>query len=64
MKAWINHFALNLGSALACLFYAFIPPQWTGHTKGDLESLEEYNPWTAFVDGLGLCDSKGEDQSD
>ena len=55
MKAWINHFALNFGSALACLFYALIPPQWTGHTRDELESLgRDNNPWSAFVCGLGL----------
>lgn len=39
MKAWINHFALNLGSALACLYYAVIPPRWTGHTEEDMRSF-------------------------
>lgn len=54
MRAWINHFALNLGSALASLFYAVIPPQWTGHTREDLESLTvDYSFWTAFRCGVG-----------
>jgi hypothetical protein len=37
--AWINHAALNIGAAIACVWYAVVPPQLTGHSKDDIESL-------------------------
>lgn len=52
MLAWLNHAALNLGSALACLWYAVIPPQWTGHSSEDVRDLGKTNPVKAFWDGL------------
>lgn len=52
MKAWINHFALNLGAALTNLFFAIIPPQFTGHTESDLQELEASNLIKSFLIGL------------
>lgn len=52
MKAWINHFALNIGAAIACVWYAIVPPQWTGHSREDLIALSETNPLQAFITGI------------
>lgn len=52
MRAWINHAALNLGAALSCLWYAVVPPQWTGHSNGDIANLRSGGPLRAFWDGL------------
>lgn len=52
MRAWINHFALNVGGAIACLWYAIVPPQWTGHKREHLDSLRSTNPIKAFWEGL------------
>lgn len=51
-RSWLNHFFLNLGACLSCLFYAILPPWWTGHTKEDIESLAGSNPWQAFITGI------------
>jgi hypothetical protein len=59
LLAWINHFALNLGSAIASVFYAIVPPQWTGHSKLDLTHLANGNPFSWFV--AGLTDSNSEE---
>lgn len=58
MKAWINHFALNLGSALACLYYAVIPPRWTGHKEEEVELLKKLGFVSGFLVGLGLFEEK------
>ena len=52
MRAWLNHFALNLGSALACLFFAVVPPQWTGHSPEECAGLRRGNPFRALWRGL------------
>jgi hypothetical protein len=52
VKAWTNHFMLNLGASLSCVFYAIVPPQWTGHSVKDLESLSSANPFRQFWFGL------------
>lgn len=52
MDAWINHFAMNLGAALANLFFAIVPPQFTDHTDDDLRDLRDTNFFKAFVLGL------------
>lgn len=52
MKAWINHFCLNVGAAIACIWYAIVPPHWTGHSAGDIQRLNETNPIKALWEGL------------
>lgn len=52
MKAWVNHFSMNIGSALANLFFAIVPPQLTGHTAEDLEKLRDNSPLSSFLFGL------------
>lgn len=52
VKAWINHFALNTGAGIACVWYAIVPPQWTGHTQADISSLAGSNPFKSFIEGL------------
>ena len=54
MKTYLNHAALNLGAALANLWYGALPPQCTGHTDEDLRTLAESNPWREFLIGLGV----------
>jgi hypothetical protein len=51
-RAWINHAALNSGSAIACIWYALLPPQWTGHSPETCRSLAETTPLRAFLNGL------------
>lgn len=52
MKAWVNHFALNIGTAISSVWHALIPPQWTGHNDSDLNELRKTNPIAAFWEGL------------
>jgi hypothetical protein len=52
MKAYINHFFLNAGSAIACIWYAIVPPQWTGHKEEDIKSLSKTDPINAFLKGI------------
>ena len=54
MKAYVNHFCLNFGSALANLWFAFIPPQWTGHDEIDLEELRKSKALRCLRQGLGI----------
>jgi len=49
---YINHAALNAGALLACVWFALVPPQCTGHSRKDLESLGNSSPWRAFWEGL------------
>lgn len=53
MRAWINHFFLNIGAALACVFYATVPPSLTGHSEEELKELSLTDPASAFW--FGLC---------
>lgn len=59
MRAWINHFALNVGVALSAvvdlaiaLFYAVVPPQWTGHTTENISHLSKGGVLSWFLFGL------------
>ena len=52
LLAWVNHAALNIGAAIACCWYAAVPPQWTGHSEKTCSSLARDLPWTAFWKGL------------
>ena len=52
LLAYINHMALNLGSALACIWHAFVPPQWTGHSSETIDRLAGSNPARKFLEGL------------
>lgn len=52
MRAWANHFALNVGALFGCLIFGILPPQWTGHTKRDIERLRRDNPLRLFWQGL------------
>lgn len=50
--AWINHAALNIGAALACIWYAVMPPWRTGHDEDTVLSLAREPTWKAFWDGM------------
>ena len=57
--AYLNHALMNFGGAFRCLWlvavnlwYALLPPQWTGHTEKDIDSLASYRPRRAFLAGL------------
>lgn len=52
-RAWINHAALNLGSALRCLYHATIPPH-VDHAPETVRSLASSSPVREFLCGLGL----------
>ena len=52
LRAWANHFALNLGSAVACLFYAALPPQMTGHSPHTIKSLSQAGFFGSLRRGL------------
>lgn len=49
---WFNHAALNIGAAVACVYYAIIPPQLTGHSESDMRSLRKGNPVKSFIEGV------------
>ncbi len=53
MRVYLNHAALNLGAALANLWYGALPPQCTGHTDEEMRALAESNPLREFLIGLG-----------
>lgn len=52
MRTYINHMLMNLGASLSCLYYAIVPPQFTGHDNEALESLAKYDLVEAFLAGL------------
>lgn len=39
LKAWRNHFIINLIGALQSIWYAVLPPSWTGHDSGTINEL-------------------------
>ena len=59
MKAWRNHMALNAGLALwhlrqvvDCVVFGALPPQWTGHSKGEVKELQDGSARDWFLRGL------------
>lgn len=57
-RAWFNHFCLHLGGALRLLFFAVLPPEWTGLTPEGVEDFAEDNWRDNFKEGLfdqGAC---------
>jgi hypothetical protein len=55
LVAWINHAALNFGSALRCLWHVVLPPQ-VDHTRQDVEFLAKSRPHLEFLYGCGVSD--------
>ena len=61
LYAWLNHFLINIGLVLSGLFFAIVPPQWTGHDDNDIRSLCTMTPWESFWFGLAGDDREGEE---
>lgn len=53
LRAWANHAALNLGSALECFWHVVLPPQ-VDHRAKTVISLAGSNPILEFGYGLGV----------
>lgn len=54
LKAWRNHFLINLIGALESLWYAVLPPSWTGHDSATVNDLAHMTVARAI--GIGLSD--------
>lgn len=52
MKAWRNHFIINLIGALQAIWYAVLPPQWTGHDSATVNDLAHMTVSRAVRVGL------------
>ena len=50
--AWVNHAALNAGSALQCVYHVVVPPQMD-HEPQVVRSLAKSNPAKEFLIGMG-----------
>jgi len=49
----VNHAALNLGSAIECLYHVVLPPQ-VDHSPETVVSLSESDPIREFLVGVGF----------
>ena len=56
MRAYWNHFWLNVGSVLCSAFHAILPPQ-VDHTAEEVERLRQGSAWSLFLYGAGLRDN-------
>jgi hypothetical protein len=52
MRAWLSHFLINAAGAAQSLWYALIPPHWTGHDSATLNDLAHMTPARAIRVGL------------
>lgn len=52
MRAWCAHAAVNFGTALSCLWYAVLPPWWTGHDADTVRSLGKRGVVSSFIEGI------------
>ena len=51
LHVWMNHIALNAGAFLGSVWHLIAPPQWTGHSSEDIDSLAVGTPIVAFRQG-------------
>ena len=52
LRAWVNHAALNAGSAIQCCWHMVLPPQ-VDHSAKTVRSLAASNPVREFLIGVG-----------
>lgn len=58
LSAWINHAAINAGTAVRCCWHVLLPPQ-IDHLPHVVKDLALMNPVRGFLVGVGIIKDTG-----